>query len=619
LSATPQETKLIQDYEAIRQGEAALIGELLQLLPSIDQLEEGRVEQVRDALFHADHPFMIAFVGPFSAGKSSLINALLGSNLLRVGIIPTTDKITIVRYGESNRSLEGAGEALTIFQPLPLLEKVSLVDTPGLESVFRQHEQTTRRFLHRADMVFLVMLATQAMTQSNAQYMQLFKDYGKKVILVINQADLLSEEDRATVRQYVADQARDRVGFVPEVWLVSAKQGMEAQQGETRDEALWEASGLALFERTISQQLGDTERLRQKLQTPLHIVQNAHQAALNAVRHNQATFDQYRNIGDNLQRQMTIQRDEQLKMVREANQEVEALFKETIERSHKALAEIFALAQPAAKLLGGVGELFGLVRLFRRANQPSVARRAFDQHQALQPLDELSRVLDKLGPRLEGQDNQDLDSLVQYGQRELANLPPSLQSKVIGTIQAPLAYDRSHLLNVRPALEAIAEEARQLPTERMEQARRSTLIFLAAWELILGIVLLAVFSLSGLVERDNGAGFTLLIVVVLLIAMALGFVILPLRGRFLRAQHANQLYTLQERYKQALGQAADAQMAYGQRLRRDALAPLTRLIESQAQRQDEQFSRLKNAEQAISKLEAELNALGKRKLFGFGS
>ncbi|MCS6834471.1 MAG: dynamin family protein [Anaerolineae bacterium] len=618
MSAKPQEIKLIQDYEAIRQGEAALISDLLELLPNIDQLGEERVEQVRDALFHADYPFMIAFVGPFSAGKSSLINALLGSDVLRVGIIPTTDKITIVRYGESNRSLQGAGEALTIFQPSPLLEKVSLVDTPGLESVFRQHEQTTRRFLHRADMIFLVMLATQAMTQSNAQYMQLFKDYGKKVILVINQADLLSEEERETVRQYVSDQARDRAGFVPEVWLVSARQGMEAQQGEARDEALWQASGMALFERAITQQLSDTERMRQKLQTPLHIVQNVHQAALNAVKQNQATFDQYRNLGDNLKRQMAIQRDEQLKMVREANREVEALFGQVIERSHKALSEIFALAQPIVKFGSGVAELFGLTRFFRRADRPSVARRVFDRHQAFQPLDELPRVLDKLAPRLEGQDNQDLDSLVKYGQRELASLPPSLQNKVIGTIQAPLAYDRSHLLNVRSELEAIAEEARNLPTERAEQARRSTLIFIAAWELILGIILLAVFALRGLLDRDSGDGIALAIVVMLLVAMALGFVILPLRGRFLRAQHANQLYNLQERYKQTLSQAADAQIEYGQRLRREALAPLLRFIEAQTQRQDEQFSRLKNAEQVISKLEADLNALGKRKLFGLG-
>lgn len=611
-----QETKLIQDYEAIRQDEATLIGDLLDLLPNIDQLEEGRVEQVRDALFHADYPFMIAFVGPFSSGKSSLINALLGSDLLRVGITPTTDKITIVRYGESNRSLQGAGEALTIFQPLPLLEKVSLVDTPGLESVFRQHEQTTRRFLHRADMVFLVMLATQVMTQSNVQYMQLFKEYGQKVILVVNQADLLSEEEREKVRQYVSDQARDRAGFMPQVWLVSAKQGMEAQQGQTRDEALWEASGMALFERTITQQLSDVERLRQKLQTPLHIVQNVHQAALNAVKQNQAMFDQYRNLGDNLKRQMNIQRDEQLKMVREANQEVEALFSQVIERTHKALSELFALAQPIAKFGGGLAELFGLARLFRSADQPSATRRAFYQHQALQPLDELPKVLDKLAPRLEGQDNQDIDSLVKYGQRELDSLPPSIRNKVIGTIQAPLTYDRSPLLNVRPALEAIAEEARNLPTERIEQARRSTLIFLAAWELILAIILLTTITLRGLLDRDNVDGTVVLIVIVLLVAMALGFVILPLRGRFLRAQHATQLYSLQERYKQTLSQAANVQIEYGQRLRREALAPLLRLIEAQVQRQDEQFSRLKNVEQSISKLEADLNALGKRKPFG---
>ena len=54
----------------------------------------------------------------------------------------------------------------------PLLQKVSLVDTPGLESIFQKHEQITRRFLHRADVVLVVMLATQAMTASNLEYIQ---------------------------------------------------------------------------------------------------------------------------------------------------------------------------------------------------------------------------------------------------------------------------------------------------------------------------------------------------------------------------------------------------------------------------------------------------------------
>lgn len=52
------------------------------------------------------------------------------------------------------------------------------------------------------------------------------------------------------------------------------------------------------------------------------------------------------------------------------------------------------------------------------------------------------------------------------------------------------------------------------------------------------------------------------------------------------------------------------------KMRREAIAPLTRLIESQATVQTKQLALLNNAEQQVARLESELNALGKRKILG---
>lgn len=616
LSVTqPAEDKLIQEYERIRQREYELISDLLDFLPKIDNLEESRVHQVRDALFHADHPLMIAFVGPFSSGKSSLINALLGSEVLKTGVTPTTDRICIIRHGEANRALESASDVVTLFHPSPLLQSLSLVDTPGLESVFRQHEETTKRFLHRADVVILTMLATQAMTASNVQTLQIFKEYGKKVILVINQADLLDESERATVKQYVLDQTRDKLGFSPEIWLVSAKQGMQAHQGETLDADLWQSSGMAQFERYIANQWSDSERLRQKLQTPLRIVQNAHQAALSAVKHNQSTFDQYRNIQDNLDAQMQVQKDELRKAVRDAHTEIDAAFHNTAQRTEVALSEAFQFSRAFAALRGGIAELFGIARLFR-TQRSTLTQNLLQQHKVYEPLDGLPKVLDKLAPRLEAQDMQDLDQLVKYGQREASQLPPSLQAKLIGSIQAPTSYDRSALNNVRPSLNKLEAQARQTTQTHIDEARRGALIFLAAWQLIIAILFISIFILRDVIGSEGGfpvlGGLALL-----LVASALGFAALPLRGRWLAVQITQRLHQVQAEYKQTLSQAADAQIEYGIQVRREALNPLTRLVQAQRSLHADQFSRLQTSEQHMNQLEADLNALGKRKILGF--
>src|SRR5258708_2616001 len=148
------ESKLSQsnNIDALRRKEYDRLTALLDTLGKIDGLPDEQMEQARDALFHADHPFLIVLVGAFNTGKSSMINALIGQQVLPIGATPTTHKIAIVRHGPALEHVEaGAGE--TRLAPAPLLEQGGLADTPRLESVFEEHHEGTRLFLHRADMV----------------------------------------------------------------------------------------------------------------------------------------------------------------------------------------------------------------------------------------------------------------------------------------------------------------------------------------------------------------------------------------------------------------------------------------------------------------------------------
>jgi GTP-binding protein EngB required for normal cell division len=616
LAADTVETKLATEYESLRRRQYELITGLLNVLPKVDQLGEERLSQMRDALFHADHPFLAVLVGPFNSGKSSIINALLGApDLLTVGPVPTTDRINILRYGEEIQRMITGAEVETVFHPSPLLQRVSLVDTPGLESVFQRHEEITRRFLHRADMVLLVMLATQAMTARNLEYLQTLKEYGKKVIIVINQADLLNTAETASVLEYVTQESQSRLGFKPEIWMVSAKMGLEAWQGGKRDVATWEASGLNHFENWIEQQLGDVARLRQKLTTPLQIVSNVNQSALSTVRANQSALDHYQSIAANLEQQLTSQKRDQERTVREISTEAAGHFTESAKRGAAAIDETFRLGNALRSIGGGLLELVGLTGLLRRGPANSLVKQVFERHRAFEPLDELAATVDKLGPRLEGKDLQDVDDLVKYARKEIDVLPGAISSKVIGSVQPPLGYDRKALTEARKTLDDIELEARQDESRHMDDLLRNSRLYLAVWELLL--VIFGAFLLLGgrnLWPPESPTPF--LVLIGLLLMGVGGLFAMPLRGRMLQSAHIARLNALQARYTEALHKAADKQLDYAMRLRRDAVQPLTRLIESQTQIHADQLGALQQASQEIVSIERDLAEMGKRRLMG---
>lgn len=607
-TTTADQQKLTTAYDAIRQREYDVINDLLALLPKIEAIGEDRVNQVRDALFHADHPFLMVFVGPFSSGKSSLINALCGKKeLLAIGPVPTTDRISILRYGDELQRMEAGGDVQTVFYPSPLLRKVSFVDTPGLESVFEQHEQITRKFLHRSDVVILTMLATQAMTQRNLDYMQELREYGKKVIIAINQADLLSEAEREQVRDYVLEQSHDKLKSKPEVWLVSARDGMAARDsGGGLDMEAWTASGLDHFERYIDEQLDDVQRLRQKLQTPLQIAQNVHRIATSAVKENQAVLDQYQGIAENVAAQLAAYRREQEKAVRDHNAEIEAKFTQAGENGAAALRDIFQMSRTFGSFRIGLLDLLGLGRLLRRDAKPQYARRAFERFEVYQTIAELPEITGGLAPRLEGKDIQDADDLVKYANREITSLPQAIRDKVIGEVRAPMTYDRSALQQIRPQLEEIENAARQQEAEKLDERVRSVRFALAVWLLVV---------IGGLVVMLL-TGFDLIAFFVLLVMAMLGVFAMPIVGYFMATAHKNRMNGFGQQYIEIVNKAAAKQVDYGMKLRGDVVAPLTRLVETQTQIQTEQFQKLRRIEGELIDIESELTKLGKRRLFG---
>jgi small GTP-binding protein len=193
-----------------------------------------------------DELFLLLVVGEFNSGKSAFINALAGQRLMEEGVTPTTARVTPVRY-----------------------EDINIVDTPGTNAVIREHEQVTSEYVPRADLVLFVTSADRPFTETERVFLERIRDWGKKVILVVNKVDILAGEKELTeVQSYVADNARRLLGVTPPIFPVSAKAAYLAKTGQPQ---LWASSGFEPLERYIRTELDAAARVRLKLMNPLGV------------------------------------------------------------------------------------------------------------------------------------------------------------------------------------------------------------------------------------------------------------------------------------------------------------------------------------------------------------
>ncbi|MCC7449349.1 MAG: dynamin family protein [Anaerolineae bacterium] len=595
---------LLARYEILRRKEFERLTALLDTLGRIDGLPADQMDQARDALFHADHPFLIVLIGAFNTGKSSIINALVGEPILSVGATPTTQKIAILRHGPAVQRSQ-AGEVETIFHPAPLLEQVSLVDTPGLESIYKAHDEVTRRFLHRADIVLMVMMATQAMSASNVEYLQSLRAYGKRVIIVVNQIDAIDPEEQAALKAFVADRSKISLGFVPEVWMVSARQAWEAEQAQPRNEELWKASGFDQIEQFIREALGDSARVRQKLETPLQIARNVLMVANGQVRDQQNALADYRRSAQNVRSQMDTATREQQTTVRDAMREIDETFAEAARRGREAIHDMFEWSQVFRLGVSGVTEFLGVARVIRRFGAQTPAQTAFETRKVNEPLNQIPVLIDRIGPRLEGRDVKDVDDLIAYTRREIEQLPGGLQQKVIGKLQAPASYDRAIMRNARDELLPIVDKARTIEFKRIDLAVRNTLVFLGAYELV--VVIGGIIAALALAGSQNGS-WALLLVAVIVLALV-GLAVLPLRGWLMEQSYGRRLIAIKTELENALERATQQQVAFGTQMRNDAVAPFMRLVETQVSQVDQLKTELEGHQQALVGLEKELGDL----------
>lgn len=598
-----RENRKLARYADLRREQYEALNALLESLTTVDNLDNIHLDQLRDAIFHADHPFLLTLVGPFSSGKSSVINALLGEKALKVGPTPTTDSVSILRHGDSYRESR-TGAVATVFHPAELLERLSLVDTPGLKSVFEQHDELTRKFLHRADILWLVMIATQVLTSSDLDFIQSLKEYGKRMMILVNQIDVLEEEDRQTVQSFVEEQARLHLGIEPTIWLVSAKQALQAYSGDIRDEIIWDESGFADLEEYLFETLDDEQRVIQKLETPLQVARNVSTAALEHVRTTQSTLTEHRKTLENLNAQIAASEKDRRRLVEKLQADIRKEWEKAIDGGEHAVDDLFQIQRALGQSIAGAFEIVGLGAMMRRFRKRTQAEEAFMRYEVRETIQGVPAITNKIGPSLEGRDQEEVDQMVEYTRQQMNKLPDALRDKMIGTVRSPMNYDRKALRTIRTDLEDIIAKAGTFETHNIDKALRSTMILQSVWMFM--TVIIAILALTGTVLGNNNNMLNIILILVLFI---LGLALLPLRGSFIKYRYRNRLQSLQKQYEGKLNRAVEQQIEYGSQLRRDVAAPFTRLIATQIEQSDRQKAELEKHEQRVIALQHKVSGL----------
>ena len=564
--------------------ERALMEQLVGFLKDFGAPQDD-VELVLQTLEDLEELFLLVVVGEFNSGKSAFVNALLGAEVSEEGVTPTTDRITVLRHSEQPSERERREGVLERGYPNDFLREIAIVDTPGTNAIIRHHEELSRGFVPRSDLVLFITSADRPLTESERGYLELIRDWGKKILLVVNKADLLDgDQSIEKVRTFVADGIRSMLGLTPEIFFISsmlARKAKTANSPMERD-ALLKASNFTTLEQHITELLDEEGRVRLKLESPLGVVEELSRRYGKSVGERMSLLEDDFKTAENVESQMELFQEDMKRDFEARMAEVENIILSLNERGDAWFEDNIRI--------GNVAELVRRERIQERFQREVIA-------------DTESLIDERVNEMIDWMVDRNLKQwrdIVEYVNRRRQ---AKYDEDLIGEVGDNFEYNRSRVIQSvgKNASEVVRNYDRERESEQIALSMQGAVAQTVAAE----IGALGMGAIVATVAMAAAVDVTMTLSAVLL--AGLGFFILPYRRRKAREEFREKTDALRERLGEVVRRQFDSELARSIERMREAIAPYTRFVRTEHARMTEARTSLKEISVEVESLKREIS------------
>lgn len=565
----------------LRAREQELLGRLARALEAFGpDVQSTDLQRFREATEQLAGLFLLVIAGEFNSGKSSFINALLGERVLPEGVTPTTDRINLLHHGPA--VTEHAVEAFLLERthPAELLRELSVVDTPGTNAIIRRHEELTRDFIPRADLVLFVTSADRPFSESEREFLERIREWGKKIVFIVNKIDILaSDAERNEVLTYVRDNAAGLLGEKPQVFPVSARRAVQARG--SGDTALWEQSGFDAVEEYLLKTLDQEERIRLKLLNPLNVGLRL------AARYKEAAFERLKLLSQDIEALQSI--DTQLALF---HQDMLRDFEPRLARLDLLLNEMEGRGQRFFE------ETIRISRIRSLLDSESI-KRAFEREVVGDTPQQLEAEVGRLIDWIVERNLKVWQDVNQFVDRRRLSLH---QEGMLGEVPTTFSYNRQALLDSvgRVSREVIGGYDRERESRAIADEVQGAFATTALAEAgAIGLGTLVATVVTGAAADLTG--------ILLAAALAVGgFYVIPRKRRQAQQDFHRRVQEIRTRLKEGLTRQVHHEVTQSTDRINEAIAPYRRFVHSQQQRINEARGELVATEDALLRLRGEI-------------